>query len=991
MSKGSIAMPVTNWNKALENISSFQDIIAMLKNLFGTVESKADSSVIDIIQNTVDSIKQGYKLFNTLAELTAYTGTDKSEFQALVNFDTTATNNGVYLWKDNIWQKSLFDAFVRAQGFANANPLFKPVTVTIGQFTSITQMTMPGHYIIDNNTIAAAITGLPEAKAGFIDVIADGAFVRQEYSPSSSNYKYIRTGNVAGVFPAFEKLVGQSYIDFSVTTAKQQLQDVLIIDGSKNLFNAATVRIGYRLSGSGAVNPVSGAKCSDYIAINGGEKFTISAASKPVGVAFFADKTSNTPLLYSASTANPLTITAPENAAYMVVNVKYEADNNDAVNLQVELGSSASSYVPYSAKPILKKNIMPDNVVTTATAALASAKPYDIITQSKNVFSESNIVQNSYLTNGGAISSSSNWTRTGMIAVVPGQVYTLSGNRGRYGVSGFANSTDTSAAFYVADSTMPLTFTIPIGVNFLSFNLQSATAQGWSNIQLELGSSATIYIPMGASKFQIDGTAILNAGTAPDTSRGVFTGGMSSQTIKGMQGADTILHTVAMTTAASHDASRVFNWTQVALNGLVLHTCGDDAAPYRINDTTLGANHGYSKTRLTMTAHGKTLADVGSVWTDGSQQWVICGIYSVNQLEVTNRTLNTSSSGSSGTLTHVSGATNTSTINWTAKTALQWYPMLKNHKISVTADGKNIDPTSTTPVQFDKLVVSQSYELMTKPAIVEWLIAHAGSSADFTEYSAASNVSVSMNYTFDKYGNCTINTDFLALDTVALTTSDSAAIMFIQTARLTPALDGNVYYYMPKALSLVHEGVTYDFANKADVSTFAPTTRLQMTPSRCVATGQLLDRVVQLTNNWGYATGYLPILSADPTVRRTLAAKKALELNNNEAKIYFSAIDSASITTLNPGDFFSVTAYRNYFRRPAGRTNSYTVSSKQGDFLFLDWHIATLDQVALPTELIGRALSVVEKSDTVTVLSQAATSRVAVKTTGAGYAVLKFS
>lgn len=49
------------------------------------------------------------------------------------------------------------------------------------------------------------------------------------------------------------------------------------------------------------------------------------------------------------------------------------------------------------------------------------------------------------------------------------------------------------------------------------------------------------------------------------------------------------------------------------------------------------------------------------------------------------------------------------------------------------------------------------------------------------------------------------------------------------------------------------------------------------------------------------------------------------------------------------------------------------------------------DRVPLPPELHGRAFTVFDKSDSVTVLSQIATSSVVVKTTGAGYAVLKFS
>ncbi len=636
--------------------------------------------------------------------------------------------------------------------------------------------------------------------------------------------------------------------------------------------------------------------------------------------------------------------------------------------------------------------VNPKAVLQMATRGYADAaaiKPYDSISISKNLFAESNVVNHSYLTNAGGISGSTGWTRSGMIPVVAGQTYTLSGSRGRQGLAWFAASTDLTPISYVGDAGLPLTAVAPAGANFAVFNLQSSTVTGWSNIQFELGAAATTYMLYGESKYRIDGSAIDNVPAATVAALGTFTGGASSQTIKGVQGADTVVHTVVINKAATHDASRVFNWVSTALSNLTLHTCGDDAAPYRLNETTLGANHGYSRTRLTVASHTKTFVDVGSIWIDGaSKEWVLIGIDSATSLSFTARTDNTAITATSGTLTHVSGATNTASVSWTAVSQAQWYPILKNHVVSVTADSRPIDPDSTTPVQFERLTIAQSYELMLKTNIVEWLITRTKTNVDLTEYAAASNVSVSMTHVFDKYGNCTIATDILALDTVPLSAS-AAAILFSMTARLTPTLDGNVYYYMPNALPVTHESVMYDFANKADISTFAPSTRLDMTPDR-VTSGKTINRVVQLTNNWGYASGLLPILAASPANRSTLAARKSLQLNNNEAKIYFSAVDSASITTMAAGDYYSAVCYRNYFRRPTVRTDNYAVCSRQGDYFYIDWHIATTDRVPLPPELQGRAFTVFDKSDSVTVLSQIATSSVACKTTGAGYVVLLF-
>lgn len=968
--------------KTYPTLKAWEDALAAVN-----AAGEARKAELSEIAAAVSGLNAGQEFFQTETALKATTPSVTGKVAKALD------TKKVWYWDGSAWVDTGLSELDLAKEFADANPLFKPALVTNGQYSNIDQVTTSGRHIVNNNTIAAAITGLPEPKYGFIDVTASGNLVTQTYSPFSAGYSYKRTSNVAGVFSSFEKIVGQSYIDATVFSARQQTLGDLSVNGGTNMLNINAVINDYRIGGSGALIAVAGAKCSDYIAVEGGETYTISADSRPLGISFFADRVGTSTLLYNSSAANVVTVVAPTNAKYMIVNIKRE-DGSAAVNLQVEKGTVATAYTAFEFKPVLRKSTVPSNVITNTNVVAASAKPYDILTQSKNMFNEADVVMNSYINVSGLIGvgATEGWARSGLIPVVAGQVLTLSGERNREGLAFYKTNTGLNDAAnlvqYVAGDTMPMTLTVPALATYVAFNLQTATATGWANIQLEVGSVATQYIPFGQAKFQIDGSAIVNVPSPTVAALGTFTGGLNQQSIKGVQGVDTILHTVTLTKAATHDASRVFNWISTALNGLALHTCGDDAAPYRINGTTLGANHGYSRTILTMTAHGKTFIDVGSIWSTGGKEWVIVSIDSVNTLAVTARTDNTAISATSGTLTHVSGATNTASINWTAALATQWYPMLKNHKVSVTADGKPIDPTSTTPINFNQLSVNQSYELMTKTAIVEWLIARTKTNVDLTEYAAASNVSVSMNYVFDKYGNCTFSTDFLALDTVSLS-AISAPIMFQQTARLQPVLDGNVLYYMPNALSLTHEGTTYDFANKANVSTFAPTTRLNMTLDR-VTTGKDLNRVVQLTNNWGYASGFLPILVASPTNRRTLAANKFLQLNDNEAKIYFSALDNGTLT-LNAGDYYSAICYRNYFKRPAERTDNYGVTSKQGDFYFVDYHAATVDRVSLPPEFAGRAFTVFDKSDTVTVLSQMATSSIAIKTTGAGYAVLKFN
>lgn len=100
-----------------------------------------------------------------------------------------------------------------AKDYADANALFKPVIITSGQYTNIDQITVSGHYVLALNGVASEITGLPEAKTGFISVLKNGTMVSQIYRPSDADYYYTRTSSSAGVFGSFAKIFGQAYVD----------------------------------------------------------------------------------------------------------------------------------------------------------------------------------------------------------------------------------------------------------------------------------------------------------------------------------------------------------------------------------------------------------------------------------------------------------------------------------------------------------------------------------------------------------------------------------------------------------------------------------------------------------------------------------------------------------------------------------------------------------------------------------------------------------
>lgn len=464
------------------------------------------------------------------------------------------------------------------------------------------------------------------------------------------------------------------------------------------------------------------------------------------------------------------------------------------------------------------------------------------------------------------------------------------------------------------------------------------------------------------------------------------TGTSAESYIEVFRDGKTIRRTFRPFPATSRTASSVFDFRSDRIDGLAIKSINDDAAPYRAFGTTIGANHGYYMFSVPAASHGKVTADIGSIYSNGGTEWVLIGIIDANTLHIARRTSNASTVAPAGTYTYVSGGSGSSNITVSASgTLAQLYPPFINRVLRVFADGVEVTDTTASLRYSRDVVFMESYDIIERADVIAWY--EASGSGGGVQPTGTPAISVSISYVFDHEANCTIYTDFLARKNgISLDN-----IMFLQAQRMATGVDGTIEYYIPKALPVTHEGTAYDYANIDSSDTAAWTTRLDFTPARCEPTGILCDRVIQLSNNYGFAMGYLPVQSTSLANRRTQATVKALQLSNSGGKIYLSAIDKGSIT-LNSGDYFSTIGYRNVLVRAAGRTCCYPVRTNGEDYLYVDWHSSGVDRVPVPADMAGRTFEVVEKSANVTVLSQALTNSLVVdvaNTATYGYLILK--
>lgn len=806
--------------------------------------------------------------------------------------------------------------------------------------------------------------------------LADGQLA-QVYNETTNNGLYVKTAGV-WVKAAYDPTEqANAYSDESIAT----------FVGSKigkNLFDKIKVKADTYIDNMGKIRPNTDWTISQYIPVVAGLKYTVSATTKRVGLAFYANFGDVDAIASSYNGANtPVTVIAPTGANYLVINVN--SNIVVASNVQVEQNSVATAYAPYTEQKEIFKSVLPDDAVYTAElqAAIAdinTAKDYEVELQSKNLFDESKIRVGKLLTSpSGAVGSIANWAMSDYIPVVAGESYTLSGTRSRLGLSFFATNVDGETPISYTDSiAMPLTWTAPVGANFVAFNVYTATTQGqYSNLMLERGAIATTYTPY-FNGVGIDSSYIINADASKYPTFEVFAN--NEATLKASSDVDITLN-MRLYGAITHDNSSLFNFLSGTFDNTRMEYMGDDVAPIRIDGTTVGANHGYAKTTITSAGHGKTNADVGSIWSDGAAQFVIIDIVSVDKISVTARTSNVGLTANS--LTHVSGATNTAAINTTTKTTNQLFPVIKNHNLTVMVDGYKIDTSNPRLYSYKKeLAIHESYEIMSKSDIAEWIILNRGKS--LPQYDAAASVLYNTSHVFDKDGGCVVYTSVTAYKSVPFQDyMGTQSFRFGGTERK---------YYVPKSIPFVSDLVSYDFTQLQPMANYF-TTPIFFTSARNEVGANPVDRLIQFSSDVGFATGYLPLLDAKPSERLTNASRKYLEIRGDSLKVYPMLVDNAAKTTLEAGDSYAAIAYRKYFRRDSNRTAKYVVRSNIADFLYLDWHSAKMDVIELDDDLIGRSFTVHEKSSNVTILSKFATNNVAVKIDSSksyGYLVLRF-
>jgi len=418
------------------------------------------------------------------------------------------------------------------------------------------------------------------------------------------------------------------------------------------------------------------------------------------------------------------------------------------------------------------------------------------------------------------------------------------------------------------------------------------------------------------------------------------------------------------------------------ISGTLYKTSGDDVAPLYLNSSYVGGSHGYyDLIRLTVTGHGKAIEDIGSVWllSEGIKRYIILDIVDSNTLTIFSDFTGDQFlptyywSANSGTLTHISGATNTTDIVFTAAVKEQLYPNTNNKSLKIVLDGKEI---VNDGLYFgDKLNLIETYNITDIPSIQQFLKDGVGSYAkpNLEDSSIDGWVTVANIFSHGRNGSITIKTAYLFLKETV-----------IQFYGATQSMSIGEKAYVPDVGTVDGKDMSTVVTQGENTLNFLKTTWLnqEKPPYRYHQFNNDLSKGIAIGYNTQFGI-------AKPNLRKTDAG--AGNIHGATKKMYpFVKVSG----TASAGDYHEVVAFRVPLRViDTDATCLYWYWFGDDIYLAFDYHKNINKIIKLPSYMAGMKVEVIDINVNTTVLSEFV-SALGIKVqiqNNYGYAVLKLS
>ncbi len=392
----------------------------------------------------------------------------------------------------------------------------------------------------------------------------------------------------------------------------------------------------------------------------------------------------------------------------------------------------------------------------------------------------------------------------------------------------------------------------------------------------------------------------------------------------------------------------------------------DEATPGIINGTWLGGGHGQPCCIvLRAPGHGKTVADVGSVWKDeAGVTFTLLRIETEDHLMFVSENIGTLEDYKfvmqiTGKLAYVSDGENTAAIpafdKQTTVYLTRAYKFTKKRIVTIT-DGE--ESTLYVKARCDSARIEEEYELRNPATVAPALtaarpeggFAHQPDLGDFGE-----TMLVHRMY-YHLLPDGTVLCDFSVKKTMDIRFERWLGIMYQEKQ---DAFGGGIYRRVPKTLPLSLCDGTFDFNTPISLARGAyPESSPRLYRESWAVPDSPPDRVVDYFRDsaghdrLGFAAGFLPVFDGAPE-KRLSHLSEAGHLYKTR-KVYPTFMD---------GDLTAVRgiAYKKYFPQSTDRASFYTVSYTGKTYIYVDF----IEENTLEIPVHG-SVRVYEKSDGIT-------------------------
>lgn len=420
----------------------------------------------------------------------------------------------------------------------------------------------------------------------------------------------------------------------------------------------------------------------------------------------------------------------------------------------------------------------------------------------------------------------------------------------------------------------------------------------------------------------------------------------------------------------------------------------DESCPVKFNDTFLGAGHGMPGWKVAMAAHGKTNVDVGSVWTDGTREWVLYRVNDTGNVTIIRKNIGaadkwtmSASSLASGTLTHVSGATHTTAITVATSTAEQHIPAIKDHLVDLRVDGTVVSGDGV--YSGDRVTLSEVYSIMNIASQQDALIAAVGAVSPVYN-TVDEQVRVVNEYEFNGFGAMSVRTGISAKSAYRRTGVGTNYWGGIQIARFSLTTDSpagmstSLHLYVPDIAAVGG----YNLKAIADITSNAIEVRLPKASCTDVADPASHFATFGKTGatfNSGLLFGYARDTGIAVPASRAASVTDVLYFTGTK-KMYPIAVD------LTAGDAATgETLLLNAFRAPFLPTDAslsvpgVIVTVGEKTYCYVTAHqTLTNHAVSIPDVYNGSSISVVKSSGATLGSTYVSDGQILISTTG-GY------